>query len=404
MKVLVIVHGLPIGGTEIMVSKLARYFRSQQVGVEVGCLEERGELGDRLSEEGFPVTVYGRRRGLDAGLPFRIARHVRRGHFDVVHAHQFTCYFYAVLARLLRRVPLVFTEHGRFYPDVASVKRQWGNRVLQHFVDRITAVSKGVRDSLVRVEKFSPARIRVVYNGIDVEELEPPPNVDRDELRRSLDVPPDASVVGTVGRLDPIKNHRLLLHALARLLEEKENTYLLIAGPGPERKTLEACADRLGITSHVRFLGARRDIPRVLGALDVFALSSVSEGTPMTILETMAARVPIVSTAVGGIPEILDTGRTALLVPPPPDSVNGNAAEWMLEAGFVETYAGAIRALLDDRELASRLAGAASIDVRERFSLRAIGDEYLQIYREVAGNDEAEMAREERSPDVERQV
>ncbi len=388
MKVLLIVHGLPIGGTEIMVSGLVRHCRSRGVEVEIGCLDERGELGDTLAAEGFPIKVYGRREGMDLGLPLRIARHVRRGGFDVVHAHQFTCYFYAVLAKLRWRVPVIFTEHGRFYPDVASVKRQWANRLLQPLVDRITAVSKGVAQSLVRVEKFSPRRIQVVYNGIDVDGLQQRSVDSRDEVRRSLEVPPDADVVGTVGRLDPIKNQKLLLHALARLLAANENTYLLIAGPGPERSALEECARELRLGSHVRFLGARRDIPRILKALDVFALSSVSEGTPMTILETMALGVPIVSTAVGGIPEILETDRTALLVPPP-DSAPGGAATAMLEKGFVEQFAGALGRLLEDRDLASRLTAAALSAVRERFSLETIGDEYLQLYREVSGNDDS---------------
>ncbi len=404
MKVLLVVHGLPIGGTEIMVCKLARYLRSRQVDVELGCLDELGELGEGLAEEGFPTTVYNRKEGWDTRLPLRIARHVRRGRFDVVHAHQFTCYFYAALAKLLSRTPLIFTEHGRFYPDVASRKRQWANRFLQRLVDRTTAVSEGVKNSLVHIEKFSPGRIRVVYNGIEIEPEAPLAAVDRSALRCSLHVPPDASVVGTVGRLDPIKNQALLIRAFARLRREHDKAYLLIVGAGPEREKLERHAAELGQGDRVRFLGPRRDIARILQAFDVFALSSVSEGLPMTILETMASGVPIVSTAVGGITEILATGRNALLVPTP-ESLNGDV-EQMLQPSFVEEYAGALRMVLENRELASRLTAAASAGVRERFSLPVIGEQYLDIYGEVTAlkGKNLEMMNDERTKNDERQT
>ena len=113
MKVLLLVHGLPVGGTEVMVSHLARRFCTAGIRVAIGCLDEIGELGADLEAAGFPVELYSRRPGFDSSLPLKIARQVRREAVDLVHAHQGAPYFYGVLAKVFTGVPLIFTEHGR---------------------------------------------------------------------------------------------------------------------------------------------------------------------------------------------------------------------------------------------------------------------------------------------------
>ncbi|MGH7859781.1 MAG: glycosyltransferase, partial [Candidatus Binatia bacterium] len=146
MKVLMLVHGLGVGGTEFVVFHLARFLRRSGVDVDVGCLDVVGALGDELRRQGFRVACYQRKPGLDLSLPWRIAADVRRNSVDVVHAHQVTSYAYGVLAKVFTRKPLVFTEHGRFHPDSSTRRRRLFNRIFSRLVDRTTAVSGSVRE------------------------------------------------------------------------------------------------------------------------------------------------------------------------------------------------------------------------------------------------------------------
>jgi glycosyltransferase involved in cell wall biosynthesis len=369
MNVLLLAHGLPVGGAEVMIAALARWLHRESVGVEVGCLDLVGSLGEALRSEGVPVVCYGRRPGKDLFLPWRIARHVRSRGIEVVHAHQMTPFVYGMLAKTITRVPLILTEHGRFHPDVSSLTRRAFNRLFAPSLDRITAVSRAVRDTLVAVEGFAPDAIEVIYNGIEIERFSSA-GPSREEARRQLGIPAGALVVGSVGRLHPDKNHRLLLRSAARLRSQGVDVFVVVVGDGPERAALATLAEDLGISGHATFLGERTDVERILPAFDAFVLPSKTEGTPVTLLEAMAARVPIVAAAVGGIPEILQDGRDGCLV--------------TLEGGdAVAELAAALLAVLSDRTLAHEIAERAFARVQRDFSAPAIFRRYLELYREV---------------------
>ena len=302
-------------------------------------------------------------------LPWRIARHVRRRKIEVIHAHQMTPFVYGMLAKTITRVPLILTEHGRFHPDVSSRTRRGFNRLFASSLDRITAVSQAVRETLVAVEGFAPDAIEVIYNGIEVERFSSL-GLSRDEARRQIGIPAGALVVGSVGRLHPDKNHQLLLRAAARLRSQGVDVFVVIVGDGPERTALATLAEELGVSGHATFLGERTDVERILPAFDAFALPSKTEGTPVTLLEAMAARVPIVAAAVGGIPEMLQDGRDACLV--------------TLEGGdAVAELAAALLAVLSDRSLAHETAERAFARVQRDFCAPAIFQRYLELYRDV---------------------
>jgi glycosyltransferase involved in cell wall biosynthesis len=355
-----------------MIAALARWLHREEVGVEVGCLDLVGSLGETLRSEGVPVVCYGRRPGKDLLLPWRIAQHVRRRGVQVVHAHQMTPFVYGMLAKTITRVPLILTEHGRFHPDVSSPTRRGFNRLFASSLDRITAVSQAVRETLVAVEGFAPEAIEVIYNGIEIERFSSI-GPSRGEARRQLGIPAGALVVGSVGRLHPDKNHRLLLRAAARLRSQGVDVFVVIVGDGPERAVLATLADELGVAGHTIFLGERTDVERILPAFDAFALPSKTEGTPVTLLEAMAARVPIVATAVGGIPEILQDGRDACLV-----TLEGENA--------VAELAAALLAVLSNPSLARETAERAFARVQRDFSAPAIFQRYLELYRDVVAS------------------
>jgi glycosyltransferase involved in cell wall biosynthesis len=375
VNVLLLVHGLPVGGTEKLVVDLARHLAGKGTGVFIGCLDTLGSLGEELREEGIPLQVYGRRPGFDFSLPWKIGSSVKKWRIDMVHAHQYTCFCYGVLSKILTRRPLIFTEHGRFYPDVVSARRRAFNRVFSRLCDRVTAVSEGVRQSLVEIDHFGPSAIEVIYNGIDPARFQ---TCSREEARQDLGVTARARVVGTVGRLDPIKNQALLIRAFARVKRELSEALLVVVGEGPEGNRLRDLTANLGLDGSVRFLGERRDIERILPAFDVFALSSFSEGTPLTILEAMAAATAIVSTGVGGIPELCGPGEAILV--PPVRGCPGSLANETPEAAL----ANGLRAVLLDTALAESLARNARARLLREFTLDSICSKYLEIYRLLA--------------------
>jgi glycosyltransferase involved in cell wall biosynthesis len=199
----------------------------------------------------------------------------------------------------------------------------------------------------------------------------------REHARALLGLPEAVTVVGTVGRLHPDKNQALLLHAAALLRDEIRGIRVAVIGDGPERPRLEALSHDLRIDEHVKFLGERSDVEKLLPGLDVFALTSVTEGTPVTLLEAMAAGIPIVSTAVGGIPEILADGVDALLLPAPIER-----ADPSLSSPFARLLAAPLR----DPELARRLAASARGRVEREFSLESSFGRYEDLYRALLKN------------------
>jgi glycosyltransferase involved in cell wall biosynthesis len=341
--------------------------RARGIDLTVACLDELGFFGEGLKREGFSCHQLGRQPGFDFALPGRIAALAKSERVDVIHAHQYTPFFYGVMARRKAGVPLLFTEHGRFYPDLPSWKRRLFNRLIGCRVDHTTAVSDAVKEALVAIEGMPSAPIEVLHNGIDLGRFSVPTGA-RDWLAETHGVPMDAPVVGTVARLNPIKNQAMLVDAFAQARQVVPDAHLAIVGDGSERQALQTQVADLGLNAAVHFLGERDDVARMLGAMDVFALSSLSEGMPMTLLEAMAARVPIATTDVGGISQMLEPGREALFC-----ASDDTAA---FSANLVR--------LLSNPEVCEELTARAHARVVDDFSLDVIGERYLHIYRALA--------------------
>jgi glycosyltransferase involved in cell wall biosynthesis len=240
------------------------------------------------------------------------------------------------------------------------------DRLLAPLTDRAIAVSGSTRDFLVRERHVPLARVRLIWNGAPLDEFAPvAPEVAR-AARRSLGVAEDALVVGAIGRLNEQKGHRYLVEAAPALLGPRPSAHLLIVGDGDQMEPLKAEAAALGLAGRVTFAGHRTDIPALLGAIDVFAISSTYEGTPLALFEAMAAGKAIVSTAVDGCREVLEEGVTALLVPP-----RDGAA-----------LAKGLGRVLDDvglrRSLAAHARGASA-----RYDIRACVASMEALYEEV---------------------
>jgi glycosyltransferase involved in cell wall biosynthesis len=280
----------------------------------VACLDSLGELGEKLRQEGYKVYCKGRREGLDMGVIPWLREIMQREKITVVHAHQYTPLFYTVPAALLAgRIKVVYTEHGRFYPDRTSWKRRLFNPLLALGVDHIVSISEATAKAMTEYDNFPASRIKVIHNGIDVSRMNPP--VDKAAKRRELGLNETCRIIGTAARLNSIKNIPMMLRVLKLVLEQAPDTCLVIAGQGEEEGRLKSFAFELGVADRVKFIGLRFDLPEVYQLFDVFLLTSFSEGISVTLLEAMASGVPAVVTDVGGNPAVIVEGETGFLVP-----------------------------------------------------------------------------------------
>ncbi len=361
-------HTLHVGGAEVLAARFARALRGQ-FRFAFFCLDDLGPLGEQLREEGFPVEVIGRREGIDLRCPWRLARALRRHNVDLIHAHQYTPFFYGVTARFLyRRPPMLFTEHGRAFPDYPRPKRKLANRVLLGRRDRVVAVGEAVRRALIVNEGIPAPRIDVIYNGIAVP-ADAPSADDRAAARREMDVEDGDFVLLQVARLDALKDHATAVRTLEAVANRRPDVRLVLVGEGPELSRIQRLVHERGLEPRVRFLGLRTDAARLLAGADVALLTSVSEGIPLTLLEAMARRLPVVSTDVGGVAEVVEDGVTGLLAP----------------SGDAEALASHVLRLAEDGDLRRRLGEAGRRRAEARFTEERMMAEYVALFREMLG-------------------
>jgi glycosyltransferase involved in cell wall biosynthesis len=363
-----LLHTLKVGGAEVLAARLARGL-GDRFRMIFACLDELGTLGEELRGEGFPVEVLERRPGVDWGCSRRLRRFLRRENVGLVHAHQYTPFFYALLARFpFRRVPVLLNEHGRHQPDYPRPKRMLFNRLALRRRDRVVGVGEAVRQALIQNEGFPAARVGVIYNGIDLAPFaEPCP--DRTVLRAELGLGANDLVLFQVARLDYLKDHATAIRTLEGVVAVRPDVRLVLVGEGPEQGKIEDLIRQKNLGANVRLLGLRKDVARLLSAADLFLLTSTSEGIPLTLIEAMAAGLPVVSTNVGGVAEVVEEGRTGLLAPSGDDAA---LAERVLRLAAAPDMRASMGAAGKERAYAV-------------FSEKQMHGNYERLYREMLG-------------------
>ena len=374
IRVLYVVPTLATGGLERMAHLLATSLDKTRFDPSFQVFDFIGPLAAATTAAGVPVRFDKRGPGfLDRALLRTLAKRFQAERPHLIHAHNATALVYVAFAARLaagmrRRVPIVYTEHDRSFPGPIS------DRILHiaagRMVDSVAVVAEYLKRELVRWEKFAPRSIDVLPNGVEEDRFTA--HIDPLAARATLGLTAGAPVVSCVARLAAVKNHPLLLSAWRRIADERPNATLLLAGVGPDGDALVALTGKLGLTKNVRFLGDWDDVPSVLAASDLHVLASHSEGMSLTLLEAMAAGRASVATAVGGNPEVLEHGRTGLLVP----------------AGDVGKLASSIASLLADRALGARMGEAARETFRRRFTLGGMVRAYEALYLRTLGERE----------------
>lgn len=302
-----------IGGTEQVIKNLIEATDTSKYNLSIFCIETPiGPFGEMLMKKGHHIEAYNRKQGFDLKLLAKLRQYIIHNKIDVLHCHQYTPWVYGALASLLTGSKVIFTEHGRFYPDRSSWKRRYINPLLVMSTDYISAISKATRQALVDYEFIPAHKIEVIYNGIN--ELQTK-NSAAAELRKKLSIPLNTVVLGTIARLDPIKNHELLISAFAEIHKKYADSMLVIVGDGETRTQLEQLVNKLEVSDKVIFTGYQENPADYLELMDIFLLTSLSEGTPMTLLEAMSLSKPCIVTDVGGNPEIIQHHITGLVTP-----------------------------------------------------------------------------------------
>jgi glycosyltransferase involved in cell wall biosynthesis len=350
------------GGAERMLLDLSRHLGSEYE-VEVGLLKS-GWLEAQVMALGLPCSAIRAHGAGDVGVVAGLLEVVRVRQMSLIHAHEFYMASVGAVVARLAGIPLVVTVHGKsYYP--AKRRRRLLYRLIAAQASQIVAVSRDLAAFFCRTTGTQTTRVKVVYNGIDIESLAKLPR-DRG-LPGSVGIPLDAPVIGTVGNLYPVKGQADLLRAMAAVIARQPLAHLVVLGRGALHDRLSAQAHELGIGHRVHLLGHREDVPRWVAAMDVFVLPSLSEGLPLSLLEAMAAARPVVATAVGGVPEVVQAGVTGFMVPP----------------GSPVKLATRILTLLEDRALSAAIGAAAQAHVREAFSVERMTRDYRAIYRGV---------------------
>lgn len=352
VRVLHLLLNVEAGGLEAVVLNLISRSDARRFEHRVVCLEGLGALEPAYRAAGIPIEgLHARNRAL---LLYRLAQRLRHWPPDVLHSHNAKPHLIGAVARTLGLVPkLLHTKHGQNEP---WIRRQlvW-NHLAARGSDLVVTVSEDAASVARNLERVPERVLRVLHNGIDVDGWAP-----AREPRRAEAV--------CVARFHPIKDHATLLRAARLVLDRRPDFRLTLAGDGPERQRLEALSADLGLGEAIRFAGHQKDVRQLLAASDVFVMASSSEGVSLSILEAMAASLPVVATAVGGNHEVVADGETGILVP----------------AGSPEALADALLAVLDDPDRARRLGAAGRLRVEERFSLSKMVSRYEDLYWDLA--------------------
>ncbi len=361
-----LIDELPPHGAERLIVDLMGH-PDPQFRYVVGCLIRGGPLEDELRALGVPVVIFGRRGRFDPTLVLRLAMWMRAQGVSVVHTHLFTADAFGRLAARLAGVRAVFSTVHSVVNVWKTPVHRFIDRVLAWASYRVIACTAEVHQALLERDGLPAGRVTTIANGIDLQRFL---SASGGGVREEFGVPAQKALLLVVGRLEAPKGHADLLGALAELRARGCEDFLcLFVGEGQLRAELEEEVARRGLQSLVRFTGLRRDVPRLLAACDAFLMPSRWEGLPIAMLEAMACGKAVLATAVGGVPDVIDSGTNGILV----------------AAGDMTAFASSLLGLIEDPGRREALGTRARVDVLRRFDIARTAAQYAALYREALG-------------------
>jgi sugar transferase (PEP-CTERM/EpsH1 system associated) len=370
LRVLHVLNRLATGGTENVVLRLIDGLNEEIFEHRLAAVRGMDPAFGGLELPGGELLLDGKE---DSGFEFlilRLARVMRAYRPHIVHSRNWGT-IEAIPAARLARVPVVIhSEHGYDLDMLTGLprRRRIFRRASYAMADAVFAVTRELRDFHARQAWISPERIRVIYNGVDTQRFHPRPE-ERVSLRRRFGLPEQRFIVGTVGRTVAIKDHPTLLRAVESMVLKGIDAHALLVGSGPELERNQMLAkDSAALAGRVTFVGSCDEVPDILNTMDVFALTSISEGMSNTLLEAMATALPVIATNVGGNPEVI---------------VDGDSG-WLFEPRDSEALGSRLMSLASDENQRRQLSLAARQRIVERFSLPSMLNDYSNLYLELA--------------------
>ena len=365
LRIFQLIKSLGRGGAEMLLPETLRCADRERFTYRYGYfLPWKNAMVPALETQGVEVACFSAPNNLSILLAAnQVATHLRRSEADVLHCHLPIAGVVGRLAGKLATVPVIYTEHNkleRYHPLTRRL-----NLSTWRWQERVIAVSGDVAES-IRIHTNSRVPVDVVLNGVDVDRFERR-GVDSAALRRELGIPPAAPVVGTVTVFRLQKGLHDWLEVARTLHERHPGIHFLVVGDGPLREELVAQAGSLGLGDSIHWPGLQQDVRRYLVAMDVYLMSSIFEGLPIALLEAMCMRCAVVSTAVGGIPEVIEDGENGFLVEP----------------GRRQQLAEVTSRLLASPQVLKRCGEAARRTVEKRFSIRRMTRELEATYLDV---------------------
>jgi len=362
IEILYIIPKMEIAGTEQHLINLVSNLNSRRFEPLVCCLKGLGKLGELFKKSGGNIVCLNRRSVYSPRIMIDIHRLIKRDRFDIVHTYLFGFHYLAGIPAKLVKVPTVISSRRQLATWKKKhhiILEKLGNR----FSDKVIACSNAVRDFSLKQENLYPEKIITIYNGIDIRKFHP--RAKAGSLLSEFNLNDSIPIIGIVANCSSVKDHNTLLEALNIVKKEANHAFkCLLVGDGPLKEGLKLKVKNLKLENNVIFLGKRDDIPELLSVIDLFVLTSKVEGLPNVILEAMACGKPVITTSVGGIPEVIIDRESGILVSPQ----NPN------------TLAEAIVDLLNDRELREKMGQQGRKIVEEKFSLERMIRDYENLY------------------------
>jgi len=362
-RVVYLAHTLAVGGAEEMILNLVRYLPNEYER-SVICIDRPGPIGAEIEKTGVAFQSLGLQPGLRRPVDLlRLQQFIHAAQPTIVHTFLLTASLYGRFAAMLARVPIVVGSEVNIYERKQPLHRLAERWLMQH-TDAVVASAGSVRDFYIDQIGADPDKVVVIYNAVDWAQLTS--TMTRAELRTEFGIPLDAPTAGIIARLTEQKAHKVLLDALVSR-PELSSMHVVAVGDGDLRDELRGRAERLGLSGRVHFVGARRDLGNILGAVDMFVMPSLWEGLPLSLVLAMGAGLPVVASRVAGIPEVVQDGVSGLLVDP----------------GSVSQLADAMSRLVLDDQLRVKLGRESQAFVRPRFGVDGYITETTALYERL---------------------
>lgn len=365
IRIAFLVHTYGFGGLENMVTNLVNHLDPEHFEPSIISFAPLKPLNNRVDLNHVRVLSLNKKGGNNPLLIYKISKLLKNIGAHIVQTHNWGTALEGILAAKLARVPaIIHAERG----TIEGKKR---NIILQRFLwglaNQVLSVSEAHRKKVTRIVGFPHSQIKAIVNGVDTERFSPKPDI-KNEVREKLGLKKDSICIGTVGSLRPVKNQMLLINACKTILPRFEQVEILIVGEGSLRSQLMQKVHTLGFSKKIHFLGTQNNIPEILNGLDIFVLPSLNEGMPNAVLEAMACGIPVIASAVGGVPEVINDNENGITIPP--------ENEDQLTTKLIT--------LIENQEKRRVFGTQARKTVQERFSLVQMVSKYETLYQSLA--------------------